>query len=797
MTFDHPAGAPRADIRLTRRDLIRLEPVLLDILSRVLDFSSAGISFPRSGAASARAVHEPDEDRLVLPLHQEGELLAVVTARGARLPGFMDLDTLERLAGLCLETLYWHKAASCDPLTGLAGEHGFLATLTRAVELVQSSLLPEKQPGFDPDLATGFGRFGLLRMRLDHFAWIGETHGYTFAEETLARAARLVRDTAPEAAVCGRLGGEDLGLLMPEASRPACLDLAEKLRAALAAREFEVPGTRENVRPTASFGVAMHPVDLSGRHLKLEAAEQARILAARAAKALETARSLGQGRVFAYNRIVPDGGLVLETLPLDRVGVSLGRSVDAREGQRFLVWAPARTSPGADSRAVTPPTLYKAEIILTSVLGDASLAEIIAVHDPASPVAPGDRLSLVRDHPLETGAQAAPRPGQKDMLTGLYGYRDFMAFLAGQGYRRENFTLVLARLVDAPPSPDGDFQERSEQHVKDTARLLADHLGQEATGGRTGVAGLAFHLPETAPERLVPVLQRVARTAAEEHGILLAVGLAGFPCLDMESTETLANARKALEHALLLDEPKVAAFDSVSLNISADRLFTDGDVFAAMQEYKRSLLADPANTLSRNSLGACLARLGRLEEARRQFAEALEQDPRNLPAAYNLGCACLKLGLDEEARRAFAACLDLAPDHVFSLLRLGQLAERGDDTDQAMDCYRRAAARAEGAGPAMRHMARLHLGANQTDLARECLQGSIRHNPQDHQAIHLLAGLYLESGDDLEIAENLARHGAELRPEKSEYWHLLARTLQAQGRDEEARAVLDRAGQRR
>ena len=42
-------------------------------------------------------------------------------------------------------------------------------------------------------------------------------------------------------------------------------------------------------------------------------------------------------RIMPFARILQDGGVVLENLPLGRLRVSLGRQTKAREGLRFAV----------------------------------------------------------------------------------------------------------------------------------------------------------------------------------------------------------------------------------------------------------------------------------------------------------------------------------------------------------------------------------------------------------------------------------------------------------------------------
>jgi len=272
--------------------------------------------------------------------------------------------------------------------------------------------------------------------------------------------------------------------------------------------------------------------------------------------------------------------------------------------------------------------------------------------------------------------------------------------------------------------------------------------------------------------------------------------VAAHPFLHFTKAEILANCRKALDHALLLTPPQVAVCDTLSLNVSADRLFAKGDLYGAMEEYKLSLLADEANNLARNSLAVCYARLGKLAEAAQLFLEVSRREPKNIMARYNYGYSCLRLKDLTRAAKAFRGCLKRDGTHVFSLVRLGQIAEQQGKNAAALKSYRKAAALPGGEPLAARHLARLCLARGEVETARDHLHRAIAHNPQDAQSVALLAGLYLDSGEDPEIAALLARQATALNPGAAENREIMARALTALGRPEEAKAARARSAAR-
>ena len=188
---------------------------------------------------------------------------------------------------------------------------------------------------------------------------------------------------------------------------------------------------------------------------------------------------------------------------------------------------------------------------------------------------------------------------------------------------------------------------------------------------------------------------------AYDSGLQIAVGLASYPYFQYGKGEMLDCCHKALDLALLLPPPQVGTMGSLALNISADQLYSRGDVFGAVEEYKKSLLADPRNAMAWNSLGVCLAALSRPGEAKRYFLAALKLwkkeislgQPHGEYAAtlYNLGTVCQTLGELRSAARYFRQCVLIDGEHSFAHIRLGQIAENAGRRNQARQYYSTAA----------------------------------------------------------------------------------------------------------
>lgn len=848
-------------VQLTRQDLIDLEHSLKDAIRAFLPFTSYSLYFPRQGAEPVEPRFDAGARELLLPLRLCGRTLGVFVARGVRLKAPKAMPPVYMaMAEKVLEQMLFYKRSVTDALTGLSGREHFHKALAHEIALIRHCLETTTGGRTDPVVQCFSAAVGVILLDLDNFQWINERYGYLLGDEIARQVGKAIASACPRQVTAARIHNDTFAILMPDASAKGAAGLAEEVRQAIGALSFQDEVTGDRIGVSASLGYANYPQCLRGAQLERTPAEAARILLRAAQKAVGTSKDHGRNRVFGFQEIVRTGGRILEALPMQRLSVTLGRGIGAQEGLRYLVWSPkfqertieARLS-GDERLLGRNPALYKGEIVLTEVQEDIAFAEVLHAGDPAWAPEPGDRLTLIQERDSLFAAQpvedaGGPGVAQRDMLTGLYGYRDFLSFFGRVRSRTDAFTVVLCRVImpggDAPGKDaqreagrdpllkDGhtDVQrdaqkdtqkdgvdrrggtvKRLDAAVAQVAALAeqlllptatsaqpprtGDNAGQKparAAGGRFGLGGLVHFLPGVSGAQGLARAEELCVQAAAEHGLDLAVGLFSHPFLNFAKADALDCARKALEHALLLPAPRVALFDSVSLNVSGDRLFAEGDLYAAVEEFKLSLLADAGNVLARNSLGICYAQLGKADLARREFELVVEAEPTDVMAHYNLGWARQRLGEEALARAAYQRCLELDPAHSFSLLRLGSLAEAAGDLDQAEELYSRALAAPGGEASALRPLARVALAKGQTDRAREHLHLAISANHNDAFALHMLAKLYLDAGEDPQIAEVLARQSAALMPERQEFWDALVKALTLQGRLDEARKAESR-----
>jgi diguanylate cyclase len=103
--------------------------------------------------------------------------------------------------------------------------------------------------------------FALLLIDLDFFKNINDQHGHDAGDSVLQQVATLLQNSVRGGDFVFRYGGEELLVIMVEATEPQALGLAEKIRVRMANTPFLI-GNERSLSITTSVGVALfdgHP----------------------------------------------------------------------------------------------------------------------------------------------------------------------------------------------------------------------------------------------------------------------------------------------------------------------------------------------------------------------------------------------------------------------------------------------------------------------------------------------------------------------------------------------------------
>ena len=163
------------------------------------------------------------------------------------------------------------RISATDPLTGALNRRSFA-----------------ERAGAELSRARRYGRpTSLLMIDADRFKSINDRHGHAGGDAVLRAFVATVADCLRPSDLLGRIGGEEFAVLLAETGMAGAESVAERIRAAVEARE--VPADGQVIRFTVSQGAAL----LGDGPTALENAME------RADAALYRAKELGRNRVVA------------------------------------------------------------------------------------------------------------------------------------------------------------------------------------------------------------------------------------------------------------------------------------------------------------------------------------------------------------------------------------------------------------------------------------------------------------------------------------------------------------------
>ena len=161
-----------------------------------------------------------------------------------------------------------------DPLTGVHNRRGFFLRLELELEH-----------------ARRFGHGCAVAMvDVDRFQALNEGRGRQAGDATLRAVAELLSGALRKVDTLARQGGEEFAVLLPRATQAAGLEVAEKLRALVAAAPLEHGAAQPGGRITVSIGVATFPDHATDLAALLDCADAA----------LFAAKKAGRDRAVAF-----------------------------------------------------------------------------------------------------------------------------------------------------------------------------------------------------------------------------------------------------------------------------------------------------------------------------------------------------------------------------------------------------------------------------------------------------------------------------------------------------------------
>jgi len=140
----------------------------------------------------------------------------------------------------------------------------------------------------DRRMHKGRGELSVILADIDYFKKINDTYGHLFGDFVLRETAKTVRLTCRPLDICGRYGGEEFIIMLPNTALKEAMVIAERIREAVARKVFR--HMKKSCKITVSLGVA---------NLKRKDSQQ--IFIHRADTALYKAKAHGRNRVYGSN----------------------------------------------------------------------------------------------------------------------------------------------------------------------------------------------------------------------------------------------------------------------------------------------------------------------------------------------------------------------------------------------------------------------------------------------------------------------------------------------------------------
>ncbi|MEW5849184.1 MAG: diguanylate cyclase [Myxococcota bacterium] len=167
--------------------------------------------------------------------------------------------------------------ANTDALSGLCNRRAFLERIEEC-----SCRMKRTQRSFS-----------VLMLDIDHFKRVNDTHGHPVGDAVIAALGATLRGSVRGYDVVGRLGGEEMAVLLPDTALRDAVEVAERIRATVAASSM---GGLPEGAVTVSIGVA---------EARADTAEPAAALLKLADDELYRAKHSGRNRVCS--RLEPEG----------------------------------------------------------------------------------------------------------------------------------------------------------------------------------------------------------------------------------------------------------------------------------------------------------------------------------------------------------------------------------------------------------------------------------------------------------------------------------------------------------
>ena len=222
----------------------------------------------------------------LFPLLIERQLIAIVAIEGSAENDFQKFEVLASQLALQVKKIRLYETMK---------ENSIVDDLTRV--FVRRHFLER----FREELKRAFRYnfpLSVLMVDVDHFKSYNDKFGHLVGDKTLKEVAQVIRENVRKVDVIGRYGGEEFVIVAPEISKSQGVELAERIRSAVARKKLTL--FDEETQITVSIGVSSFPEDLENTQRREFSEANLSLLVERADQALYIAKDEGRNRVVAH-----------------------------------------------------------------------------------------------------------------------------------------------------------------------------------------------------------------------------------------------------------------------------------------------------------------------------------------------------------------------------------------------------------------------------------------------------------------------------------------------------------------
>lgn len=313
----------------------------------------------------------------------------------------------------------------------------------------------------------------------------------------------------------------------------------------------------------------------------------------------------------------------------------------------------------------------------------------------------------------------------------------------------------------------GEAQESADvcDALEDTAKAI-DDICRTANGfwGRMDRFMFGCYFPDKNASSCLKLAVKLKKRLETQEENTVTTGVAAYPAFSYRKQDVIVNAGKALDHADYFGPGSIVSFDAVSLNISGDKLYQNGDIEGAVKEFRTALLFDPDNVNVHNSLGVCYGVLEDFSKAVKEFKEAIRLSPKELMPHYNAGLIYQLTGKKEKALKHFQKAAKLG-EELFEidfqagkvLLELGKPEEGRQHLEKALKLKPESSV-------ALFYLGESFTATGMPDEAEAAYEKAIKINPNDAASLSALGLLYDEKDKNMDVALAYCRQSVEIDP---------------------------------